>query len=366
MKNIIIFLLVLLLITCTLPPYDEDLSESLNTIENMTKEAEILKIENLYEIENNSYFLPCKSDYSKGFIVTEMADRIDLQYIEDEQRITGGEYAIRSRGTHSNNYYVNIIKGPDPFYGDYITFNRMYYYNTANFDLYYLNYEPTLKTIQEDRYGPFETCNQFLLPPSYPPQYLIGSYIGETPLSTFIAFIIKYSSFNTYYEELWELDNIGQISNPFVINLDFRGQTAGLSFPELPGDLENVFYFFDYNTLTSFISFYDDIAGQYLSYKIDNTGVLYELNLPYKIDAVVSTGLIYCEKNGKAYIYDYNGNQQYIIGLGDLKFNYEVWDKNKSKYKMIFTLPFTTNSHHDDYQNYYIYSIPTEDLSLLR
>ena len=140
---------------------------------------------------------------------------------------------------------------------------------------------------------------------------------------------------------------------------------------ELPPDLTNAFYYFDVASLTSFISFYDVATESCLSYKLYydtvlTVVILEQLDIPYKISAILSSGLIYCVNRNKAYIYDFNGNYQYLISLGDLEFNYEIWDQSKLKYRMVFTHPFWTKSDHDDYLNFNIYSIPTEELSKLR
>ena len=134
----------------------------------------------------------------------------------------------------------------------------------------------------------------------------------------------------------------------------------------LPIDLTNAFYFYDPQEVNSFISFYDDLRKTYHSYKWDVSGAVTQLDLPYKIEAILSTGQIYCVDRNKAYIYDFNGNYKYQFNLGNLRFNYEYWDGINSEYRMVFTLPFWTRVDYEEYLNFNVYSIATRNLENLR
>ncbi len=378
---LIIFLFISFTIGCTLPPFDEELSETINATEHMKKEAGIYEIQDLYDVDNDFYFIPSKSGLDKGFLITEKADRIIIQYIENNQALGSSEYEIQKQSSRTNNFYVNTIPVNVPILGniDLLIFYRSFYYDPivpVYPDFYYLYYDPAT---------PFNIAinsnlnlknDLDIAVPAVDPQYLLGASVTQFGSINYAAYLVKDSS-NNYYEELWEFSVIGfptkfNINNGLSIYSRNNDGVLFISLPDLPTDLENAFYYIDLINnppiVTSFISFYDVDTESYLSYKwyYDGAIQLEQLNIPYKISAILSSGLIYCVNRNKAYLYDYNGNYQYLISIGDLKFKYEIWDSDKSEYRMIFTHPFWTQSDHQEYINFNIHSIATDDLSLLR
>ena len=371
MKYKILLLIIIIFIgytiSCTLPPFDEELSETINATDEMYREAEIYRIQNLYNVDDSSFFIPIKNNLAAGFIITEKTDRIRIQYIENNQCLDETEYEIRKPSSKTNNYYVNII--PVSGGSDYLTFYRSFYYNSGDDNLFCLEYDGASIISTHIQLYDDITINT---PPAT--NYLLGASVTQFGSINYAVYLAKDSS-NKYYEELWEFDAIGNPGSPPYpnINNDIRGFGISIDFStDLPTDLENVFYYFDIinnpSIVTSFISFYDVNTESYLSYKwyYDGAIQLEQLNIPYKISAILSSGLIYCVDRNKAYLYDFNGDYQYVISLGDLKFNYEIWDSVKSEYRMIFTHPFWTTEEYNEYLNFYIYSIATDELSLLR
>lgn len=350
-KRLSALLLPLILLCCSLPPYDEDLSLAMITAGKMKQEAEIGPLHRWSgEYEGTDYFfVPDKGIFNRGFIIAAGENYIKFQFVENDGM---GNYWIDAEDwrpiTNQNdktlNFRVEAVKG-----GGYINFVRFDSGDYANNELTVLEYFPSNIV---NAAGPFilrteiNTDFGFL-------SIVLGSNIYPDTIGTDeIHFLCKLDT-GGYREVSYNINNTG-------INWGFGIDIRGSSFPlPLPPDLENAFYYYYPGSDTSFISFYYD--GIYHNFSWDDSCILKPLTgISTRIDALLTTGELFCRTHNMGYVYNQDGIRQYDFPLGDLHFVYEYY--TGSEYRMYFTLAYWL---YEDELYFKVYSIPTEDLDEL-
>jgi hypothetical protein len=91
-----------------------------------------------------------------------------------------------------------------------------------------------------------------------------------------------------------------------------------------------------------------------------------QLSIPYRIEAVLTTGELFCRSDTAAYVYSTDGDQKYSFPLGDLQFVGERYDSSGTTATMVFVLPVITGSGGGSRElEFGVYTIATAELEVL-
>lgn len=94
---------------------------------------------------------------------------------------------------------------------------------------------------------------------------------------------------------------------------------------------------------------------------------LVAISVEKPVKAVLTSGDMISMDKEMLYVFDSNGNKKFDTNIGKLRYVHEVWDKNDSRWHMIFVLPLVQEIRDSDKYRmiYQIYSLPTNEISNL-
>jgi hypothetical protein len=180
-----------------------------------------------------------------------------------------------------------------------------------------------------------------------------------TPVDDLQVFFCRYDGNGRFAEVSYETDTGSGLINPAIINDD-----VVFSFPD---EIENAFYFHNWNTLVSYLSYYSKTQRKYKNYRWGPGPPLLDLliQMDRRIDAVLSTGQLLSFENNRCYVYDSAGNEEFDFLVGSLHFCYEIeWG---GIYYSVFTLPAWLGlGDHDDELHFNVYLLPSDQLDQLQ
>jgi hypothetical protein len=390
-RLILLFSLVFFYNSCMFPPFDRDISLAMETIENLHSEAKLGPFEeySYSDFFEGTYFLPCKDQFNKGFLIIPGENKLDIYYLEDDRQAEhdkdGGDEMI-----NIDNRTFNFLAVPlTGVYGGSINSNLLVF---KMYDQYLgtgLNMYNLSNTV--DFNNPYSTpdgswrlqdhINSSIADPtvSYSASIILGISLFSYPFNTDsdrMFCLGKFDSSGLFYEVrgLNYDDNItgslpisyGNIND----NIERGISQKEISLPFIPDGVESGFYHYNPNSQVSYFSFYDNQFKTFRTFRwyanADGQIKYEELDIPHGIDAVLSTGELFCELEDEAIVYSPSGNFKYDIPMGDLKFAYEFfypWNVQNGKYIMIFTFIYWEPREHDgDRPIIRVYSLPTSKL----
>jgi len=383
-KIFVPLLIVVPLLTCSLPPYDEGLSLGLGTAKKMVElGAEHISVGPIWVWDfdfrdREYYFIPNKGmindDFRSGFIARVAERFFDLSYVEylppDFYELWSG-WGIDITNDDSNrlNFHAETIKwGP---FLSFIRFDAKDYRNNQYFRIEWMpgNFDvpDVLSTGDpEGHLRSFIHSNVFGSDPAKNPT-IIGSSISPRPFpnpSDEQAFLCKFDVSGLFAEVVYNTDPVIGIAAHSIIrdDLDF-------SFPD---KLENAFYYRNLFTDISYLSYYSNTQRKYKNYSW-GPGMPANLKplvkMDRRIDAVLTTGQLLSFENNRCYVYDGEGEKEYDFLLGGLHFCYEIETDLTGipRRYLIFTLPAWLSLHDQEDELYFnVYMFPTDRLSELQ
>lgn len=351
--------------------YDEQISLTAQITSKLKKEASLGPIfidDGYYEENTKVFFLPEKEDYNKGFIVFQSNDRLRIYYLVDEYNIKGSlETYINDYFETASNYLLEPFSGSTGYllFINYAPAVNNTCYNVIRYDelsdsnpLYEIYSNPLLgELIYNDFYSIFS---------SYPRIY--GSYIS--PLDNRFYIFCQNQDTGNYHEVFYETGVPSVTPEPTQIPFSSPAPV----YDEIVNIVlaENIYnacdYFYDTQKNKSVISLYAGKENIYSNYSWDAGKSPVKLSMEDHITHLLSSSLLFTRNDKTAKIYSLDGVKLYEFPMGDLRFNYETYNKNTSQYDMIFSLGCTlrtSDDWHDTQYYFYIYSWPTNELNKL-
>jgi hypothetical protein len=119
-------------------------------------------------------------------------------------------------------------------------------------------------------------------------------------------------------------------------------------------------YFRSPTTGFSYVSFWNGRSWQ--SWYWDGSLQAMPLAVSYRIEAVLTTGELFCRSDTAGYVFSADGDRKYSFPLGDLEFVGERYEPSGTVAKMVFVLPVITGRRGEQEVEFGVYTIPTADL----
>jgi hypothetical protein len=130
----------------------------------------------------------------------------------------------------------------------------------------------------------------------------------------------------------------------------------------LPTLWEAVRYYRSPVTDYSYVSLWNGRAWETWSW--DATLQARRLDVPYRVEAVLTTGELLCRSDTSAYVYSRDGDRKYSFTLGDLEFVAERYDSSGEAI-VVFVLPIVTGDEGEQSVDFGVYKIKTRKLRTL-
>ncbi len=365
MRRIILLLSVLIFVgtACKIPPFNEEISRVFFLASKMSEEGEVgpvklgdLSLEQIPLLK----FIPLKDSFNEGFLIIDDSE-IQIVFITPSGEPVAIEEPMVEEALdfyNGNRKELNYVAETLPMSGPQMTFINisevmmlpLQRLNVVELD--HLKFPPgdDLAIILD---GDIPSCIDRVVSADILPGFVTNT----------LYFLCKETGFpNEFYEIRYDSDAMG-LPGP---GMDIRPGAGGfpaITFPDAP---DSCFYF-HYEPIgvegTSIAQYW--IGDRWRTLKWDDTVLPFppEINVSHRIEALLTTGLLYCVEGETAHLYDLNGILQFSIELGDMKLAYEYWDVDR--FKLIFVLPCYVDYGDKTGFVFKVYSIDTEDLEKL-
>jgi len=375
LKNSTTALIIILVCgSCMFPPYDEDLSLAMLTTRNLHEEATVGPVR-IYSgpdfAAEDLRFIPDKANLKQGFILLEQEqERPHLFFVRDDNQLfedftNPGAFDYNTGSDMELSCLALPVPAAPPPGILLAHLNIQQLFVAPQYLLNIFELDPFIPGITNppaavDIDVIFD--NGTALGPVVITPDFISANIYPNPGFAFdqIQFLLRDAIWPyLYYEVVWDINETGCFASTAV-----RGSLS----VTLPVIGEGCFYYYDAFSGaggTGIVSQYWD--GRYLNYKWDNTNLNEPelLDIPYRIEALLSSGELFCRGDNMGAVYTQGGDEVSSFPMGALKFVYELYDSASSAYKMIFVMPYSVGSHDDREIYFKVYSIPTADIKEL-
>ena len=358
-----------LLASCGVPLFNEDVAATILRTSEMALAATVGPMWNEEENEDppdrdemeEFIFYPERDNYSKGFLVLDWERTYILYWNGDYQfyGVDGGEsflnyenwddrrlsFRAEPLGTASIMAHINVSPIDDPPFP------------TWRYEI--LAYSDKVKRlIDAASYDIIGAC--VAVPGSPAGLYLASASIRPTGSrdSQWVYFFCEDSANPGEYHEYkfkmtpYGLEKGKHIRGPGWRRLDVS--TFGDGFPFEP----RPFYYYYPKEELAILCIYDPDKDKYRTITWDDELLpsLKELDIPHRIDALLSSGHLLCQTDTDIHIYDLKGNKVNEFERKDLRFVFESIDG-----EMVFTYPFFVESEKEEEMGLYIrvYTLPT-------
>jgi hypothetical protein len=368
MKKIwLVILAGMVLASCYMPPYREDLSLALPVAKQL-EGVEVVGPLRLYEGEFKGWdivFYPSidalrntVNDIVRGFIVAATDRRARLLFVNHS-----GEYEA--------NYWNEVPIGDVD--EKQLVYRAMPVIDGSDADPEHLGIIAFDNDSGMREYWAFnETLGISAEEPMNTPELLLGAGFfhyavpGPIPVEYLVLNTLRIEPGDQYFEEYYEINNTGVLINQYTVR-------SAISLPGLPKDIDNCFYYRLpaplSSTQRSYLSVYDPVRRAYRNFSWDDGLELQVLaDMDRRIDLLLSNGWLFSEEDNKGYVYNGDGELINSFVMGGLKLVFEIFDG--AIYRSVFTIPVwapeRTDSNDWESRLYFlVYWIPTEELDNL-
>jgi hypothetical protein len=363
MRRLLVLSVIILsaCLSCYVPPFNEEISRLVLFTSDMEEEAKVGPVDLDLGMEQLSLlrFIPLKNYYREGFLIFDDS-RIWISYVTGDDHVVGlqgGQTLEELDFSNGNRYTLNYMAETLTGAGPYMTLINLQPVSVFPFfRLNVIEYDHLFFTPSTDVESQIETDR----PPTD-----IDFVSGVDILPDFgmdrVYFLCRRNFFpNEFYEIRYDAGAFAPgLFNPVDVRIGF----PTVFFPDQPTQC----FYYHYEPLgvegTSIAQYRYDGGWRTLRWDTTMLGAPMQLNIPDKIEALLTNGQLFCVDDDTAYVYDLDGVLHYEIKLGDMRFVYEVWDGDK--YKMIFVLPYYVDYGDNTGFVFKVYSIDTEDLGKL-
>ncbi len=350
-----------LLLGCSLPPFDEELSLAMATAAKLEPVVQIGPIQAWHGDfeETESYFLPLKDTPGdrRGFLLSAGDYYLRARFLDGNTGSFLGENRLDSPAADPNRktYTAVPLKG-----GDYLSLAVFDQVNPINSTLYMI--DPTFATPGSSAATLKTALSVF---PLAPLDRIVGVHLYpiDTALDRFSFFAVLTTA-GHFGEVEADADpsKAGGVGTPGTLT------RPDMPMPSLPTPGSGAFYYHrPVAPNTSYLSWYDSSTGDYRNYAWDDTLTVRELTgMNRRIDALLSSGELLSLSNGVCSVHDAGGNWKYSFPMGSLHFCFERYDATGAA-RLYFSLMYWSYGYQSGNDQMYItiYSLPTANLASL-
>jgi hypothetical protein len=361
-------LLCVLMMGCSLPPFNEDLSLATATAARLEPVVRIGPIQAWHgDFEGSEiFFMPFKDSpgSKQGFLVIASDYYLRIRFLDGLTGQFNGDARFDGPAADPNQktYAAESLKG-----GAYLSLAVFDPANSDNNSLFLI--DPTFAAPGSSSVNLYSALNGDFLSASL--DRIVGAHIyPETdPLRDSFAFFGVLNTSGHFGET-------GRYTQPLPAGSGGIGPATvpPLNRPDvylasLPSLGSGAFYYHrPVAPNTSYLSWYDSSTGTYKNYAWDDGLAVRELTgMHRRIDALLTSGELLSFTYGVCSVYDGNGTRKYGFPMGSLHFCFEKYDIAAGTYRLYFSLAYWIYGYHDSNDNLYInvYSIPTASLESL-
>ena len=354
----------IVLASCYMPPYREDLSLALPVVKKL-EGVEVVGPLRVYQGEFQDWdivFYPSidslriqTNDIVRGFIVATTDRRARLMYVDHF-----GEYEanywneIPIGNVDDREFLYRAMPAIDYDDNDFVEHLGIVAFDNETGMREYWVFNETLAVT-----GPF--------PMDTAGQLLGAGFFHDIAADSITLDTLRIESGDSYFEEYHSVNSSGDLNPP---NPPGNGVRTSISLPGIPKDIDNCFYYRLPASLSpmqrSYLSVYDPVRRAYRNFSWDDSlGLQVLADMDRRIDLVLSNGWLFSEEENKGYVHDSDGDLINSFVMGGLTLVFEIFDG--SIYRAVFTIPVWAPDQSDS--NYWesrlyflVYWIPTEQL----
>jgi hypothetical protein len=355
----------IVLASCYMPPYREDLSLALPVAKQL-EGVEVVGPLSLYQGEFEDWdivFYPSidslkirTNDVVRGFIVATTERRARLMFVDHI-----GEY----EANYWNEIPIGDVDEKQFVYRAMPAFDGVDDTNTEYLGIIAFDNDSGMR-----QYWVFDDTLGYTGPVLMDtPGLLLGAGFfhyavpGPIPVEYLVLNTLRIESGDQYLEEYYDINDIGGLGTPNTVR-------TGISLPGLPKDINNCFYYRLpaplSSTQRSYLSVYDSVRREYRNFSWDDSlGLQVLTGMDRRIDQLLSNGWLFSEEDNKGYVYNGDGELINSFVMGGLKLVFEIFDG--AIYRSVFTIPVwapdRTDSNDWESRLYFlVYWVPTEKL----
>lgn len=356
-RLVFLAVLALLALSCTLPPYDEDVSLAQMTARDLDLVTAVgpfplwpgeiedrqvtffpspdALVERLFVNENHPLrgFVAVTGDY---VVRTVYVDYLVDYYFRADRRVY-----LDNSDPDRFVYAAQAVKDGTIATPDY--FGAAVFFPTG--DRWYIGYDQDFVQKGNDLNVALPAIGASFFPAD-------GSYDW--------LHVLHRVSPGVYSERSWK-------TNPTAaLALESESLIRGGDFalPGLPEAIESAFYSYCPATDRSYLSWYDPARREYRNFWWDSTAVLHVMNhLERRIDRVLSNGWLFSRGENLGYLYDADGQPINQFALGGLSLAYEIYLGGVAH--VVFTQDaWAPSGRHEDPKLWFlVYTLPTSELA---
>jgi hypothetical protein len=356
----------IVLASCYMPPYREDLSLALPLAKQL-EGVEVVGPLRVYQGEIEDWdivFYPSidslrlrTNDVVRGFIVATTNRRARLMFVDHFGEYEANYWNEISIGDVDEKQFVYrampAIDGSDI---DSEHLGMIAFDNASWMRAYWVFDETLLFTgpVPMDTAGP-----------------LLGAgFFHDIATDSITLNTLRIEPGDLYFEEYHDINNIGDLNPP---NPPGNAVRPGIPLPGIPKDIDNCFYYRLPASLSptqrAYLSVYDPVRRAYRNFSWDDSlGLQVLADMDRRIDLLLSNGWLFSKDENKGYIYNGDGELINSFVMGGLTLVFEIFDG--AVYRSVFTIPVwapdRTDSNDWESRLYFlVYWIPTEELDNL-
>ena len=360
-------LAVVVLASCYMPPYREDLSLALPVAKQL-EGVEVVGPLRVYEGEFQGWdivFYPSidalrirTNDIVRGFIVATTDRRARLMYVDHFGEYEANYWNEIPIGDVDDSEFVYrampVIDNAD---NDFIEHLGIIAFDNESGMREYRVFNETLAVT-----GPFPMDTGGLL--------LGAGFFHDIATDSVTLNTLRLEPGDLYFEEYHDVNAVGDLS---PANPPGSAVRSGISLPGIPKDIDNCFYYRLPASLSparrSYLSVYNPVRRAYRNFSWDDSlGLQVLAGMDRRIDLLLSNGWLFSKDENKGYVYDGDGKLINSFVMGGLTLVFEIFDG--AIYRSVFTIPVWAPDRSDsnDWESrlyFLVYWIPTEELDNL-
>lgn len=358
-----VILAAIVVASCYMPPYREDLSLALPVAKRLER-VEVVGPLRVYQDEFRDWdivFYPSidslrirTNDIVRGFIVATTDRRARLMFVD-----YFGEYEA--------NFWNEIpIGNVDE---KQFAYRAMPAIDGADTDSEHLG---IIAFDNESGMREYTAFNETLMATASIPMDTAGLLLGagffhDLGTDSITLNTLRIEPGDLYFEEFHDVNSSGDLSPSPPPGILVR---PGISLPGIPKDINNCFYYRLPASLSptqrAYLSVYDPVRRAYRNFSWDDSlGLQVLTDMDRRIDLLLSNGWLFSKDENKGYLFDGDGELINSFVMGGLTLVFEIFDG--ATYRAVFTIPVwapdQTDSNDWESRLYFlVYWIPTEEL----
>jgi len=346
---------------CKVPPFHEDVAQAALLTGQMRLEGRVgpIDMDGGFELLDELRYVPVNTDFESGYLLRDRA-QLEIGFVEQDGDLLDvaldqSILEFDNSGEYELAYLAQTVASTGPYLA---LANVLPTFVAPAWRVNILEFDHQL-----DPPGPVGTDAVVLLDALIAGPVIddvVGCSIApmQDPSVNRIYFLCRDSAVPTdFYQASYDLVSFDPaIQGGVQIH---GGPVTGLDEPA------NVRYYYDPDQGSggTGVGQYR-MGGEWRTFRWDDTtlGSPIQVEIPQRIDAMLSTGWLFCRDEDNAYLYDLKGDSVNRFHMGDLELAHEVWDDDEGEFRTVFVHGYFAGYSGESGLYYEVYSVETEDL----